>query len=99
MDKIKINLINKSEAEQKILNNIYALSKLSALDDDNLQVVDIDGIRYSGVYIKHNQLNCIQCHNPIPKLKEKMHIHMDNATDKSIYQCDCGQYIIKTYSC
>ena len=97
MDNIKINFIDEADADKEMLNNIYTLSELAALDDDNLQAVDIDGIRYSGVYIKNNKLTCIKCHYPLPKLKEQAHIHMDNNTDKSIYQCSCGQYIIKTY--
>lgn len=52
MDNIKINFIDEADTDKEMLNNIYALSELAALDDDNLQAVDIDGIRYSGVYIK-----------------------------------------------
>lgn len=101
MDNIKINFIDEADADdadKEMLNNIYALSELAALDDDNLQAVYIDGIRYSGVYIKNNKLTCSKCHNPLPKLKEQLHINMDDNTDKSIYRCNCGQYIIKTYS-
>lgn len=98
MDNIKINFIDEADADKEMLDNIYALSELSALDDGNLQAVDIDGIRYSGVYIKNNKLTCSKCHNPLPKLKEQLHINMDDNTDKSIYHCNCGQYIIKTYS-
>ena len=74
------------------------MPELAALDEDTLQSVDIDGSRYSGVYIKNNKLTCSKCHNPLPKLKEQLHINMDDNTDKSIYHCNCGQYIIKTYS-
>ena len=98
MDNIKINFIDEADADKEMLNNIYALSELAVLDDDNLQAVDIDGIRYSGVYIKNDKLTCSKCHNPLPRLKEQLHIHMDDATDKSISRCNCGQYIIKTYS-
>ena len=52
MDNIKVNFIDEADTDKEMLNNIYALSELVALDDDNLQAVDIDGIRYSGVYIK-----------------------------------------------
>lgn len=98
MDNIKINFIDEADTDKEMLNNIYALSELAALDDDNLQAVDIDGIRYSGVYIKNDKLTCSKCHNPLPKLKEQLHIHMNDTTDKFIYRCNCGQYIIKTYS-
>ena len=98
MDNIKINFIDEADADKEMLNNIYALSELAALDDDNLQAFDIDGIHYSGVYIKNDNLTCSKCHNPLPKLKEQLHINMDDNTDKSIYHCNCGQYIIKTYS-
>ena len=98
MDNIKINFIDEADADKEMLNNIYALSELADLDDDNLQAVDIDGIRYSGVYIKNDKLTCSKCHKPLPKLKEQLHINMDDNTDKSIYHCNCGQYIIKTYS-
>lgn len=98
MDNIKINFIDEADADKEMLDNIYALSELSTLDDGNLQAVDIDGIRYSGVYIKNDKLTCSKCHNPLPKLKEQLHIHIDDTTDKSIYRCNCGQYIIKTYS-
>ena len=91
MDNIKINFIDEADADKEMLDNIYALSELSTLDDGNLQAVDIDGIRYSGVYIKNDKLTCSKCHN-------QLHIHMDDTTDKSIYRCNCGQYIIKTYS-
>lgn len=97
MEKIKFNFIDESGVDKELLSNIYSLSELVALDEDTLQSVDIDGVRYSGVYIKNNKLTCIKCHCPLPKLKEQAHIHMDNNTDKSIYQCSCGQYIIKTY--
>ena len=45
MDNIKINFIDEADADKEMLDNIYALSELSALDDGNLQAVDIDGIR------------------------------------------------------
>lgn len=77
MDNIKINFIDEADADKEMLDNIYALSELSTLDDGNLQAVDIDGIRYSGVYIKNDKLTCSKCHNPLPKLKEQLHIHMD----------------------
>ena len=98
MEKIKFNFIDESGVDKELLSNIYRLSELAALDEDTLQSVDIDGIRYSGVYIKNNKLTCSKCHNPLPKLKEQLHINMDDNTDKSIYHCNCGQYIIKTYS-
>ena len=98
MEKIKFNFIDESGVDKELLSNIYSLSELAALDEDTLQSVDIDGIRYSGVYIKNNKLTCSKCHNPLPKLKEQLHINMDDITDKSIYHCNCGQYIIKTYS-
>ena len=98
MEKIKFNFIDESGVDKELLSNIYSLSELAALDEDTLQSVDIDGIRYSGVYIKNNKLTCSECHNPLPKLKEQLHINMDDNTDKSIYHCNCGQYIIKTYS-
>lgn len=78
MDNIKINFIDEADTDKEMLNDIYALSELAALDDDNLQSVNIDGIRYSGVYIKNDKLTCSQCHNPLPKLKEQLHIHMDD---------------------
>ena len=98
MEKIKFNFIDESGVDKELLSNIYSLSELAALDEDTLQSVDIDGIRYSGVYIKNDELTCSKCNNPLPKLKEQLHIHMDDTTDKSIYRCNCGQYIIKTYS-
>lgn len=98
MEKIKFNFIDESGVDKELLSNIYSLSELAALDEDTLQSVDIDGIRYSGVYIKNDKLTCSKCHNPLPKLKEQLHINMDDNTDKSIYRCNCGQYIIKTYS-
>ena len=98
MEKIKFNFIDESGVDKELLSNIYSLSELAALDEDTLQSVDIDGIRYSGVYIKNNKLTCSKCHNPLPRLKEQLHINMDDNTDKSIYHCNCGQYIIKTYS-
>ena len=98
MEKIKFNFIDESGVDKELLSNIYSLSELAALDEDTLQSVDIDGIRYSGVYIKNDKLTCSKCHNPLPKLKEQLHINMDDNTDKSIYHCNCGQYIIKTYS-
>ena len=98
MEKIKFNFIDESSVDKELLSNIYSLSELAALDEDTLQSVDIDGIRYSGVYIKNDELTCSKCNNPLPKLKEQLHIHMDDTTDKSIYRCNCGQYIIKTYS-
>ena len=98
MEKIKFNFIDESGVDKELLSNIYSLSELAALDEDTLQSVDIDGIRYSGVYIKNDKLTCSKCHNPLPKLKEQLHINMDDTTDKSIYRCNCGQYIIKTYS-
>lgn len=79
MDNIKINFIDEADADKEMLNNIYALSELAALDDDNLQAVNIDGIRYSGVYIKNDKLTCSKCHNPLPKLKEQLHINMDDS--------------------
>ena len=98
MEKIKFNFIDESGVNKELLSNIYSLSELAALDEDTLQSVDIDGVRYSGVYIKNDELTCSKCNNPLPKLKEQLHIHMDDTTDKSIYRCNCGQYIIKTYS-
>ena len=98
MGNIKINFIDEADADKELLSNIYSLSELAALDEDTLQSVDIDGVRYSGVYIKNDKLTCSKCHNPLPTLKEQLHINMDDNTDKSIYQCSCGQYIIKTYS-
>lgn len=98
MEKIKFNFIDESGVDKELLSNIYSLSELAALDEDTLQSVDIDGVRYSGVYIKNDELTCSKCNNPLPKLKEQLHIHMVDTTDKSIYRCNCGQYIIKTYS-
>lgn len=34
MDNIKVNFIDEADADKEMLNNIYALSELAALDDD-----------------------------------------------------------------
>ncbi|MCI7693546.1 hypothetical protein [Veillonella caviae] len=97
MKEVKINYIDESDFDKTHLEHIYTLSKLAALDDDNPNTVVIDDTRFTGVYLKNNKLLCIKCHTPLPKLKEQLHIHIDNDIDKSIYQCSCGQYVIKTY--
>lgn len=97
MKELKINYIDETDFDKTHLERIYTLSKLAALDDDNPNTVVIDDNRFTGVYLKNNKLLCIKCHTPLHKLKEQLHIHMDNDIDKSIYQCSCGQYVIKTY--
>ena len=52
--KNQFNFIDESDVDKELLSNIYSLSELAALDEDTLQSVDIDGVRYNGVYIKNN---------------------------------------------
>lgn len=46
---------------------------------------------------KSNKLTGIKCHKPLPKLKEKLHVHTEDNIDKSIYQYFYSQYFIKAY--
>lgn len=97
MEKIIINYLDESDVDKTHLERIYTLSQLATLDDDNPNTVVINDNSFTSVYLKNNKLLCVKCHTPLPKLKEQLHIHMDNDIDKSIYQCSCGQYVIKTY--
>lgn len=93
----EINVIDKSDANKELINYMMSLAELAAIDDDNPNIIAVNDNRYTGAYIKNDRLTCIKCHKPLSKLKEKLHVHMDGNIDKSIYQCSCGQYIIKTY--
>lgn len=97
MEEIKINVIDESDADKELIDYMISLAELAAIDDDNPNIIAVNDTRYTGAYIKNDRLTCIKCHKPLSRLKEKLHVHMDGNIDKSIYQCSCGQYIIKTY--
>lgn len=93
MEEIKINVIDESDADKELIDYMMSLAELAAIDDDNPNIIAVNDTRYTGAYIKNDRLTCIKCHKPLSKLKENLHVHMDG----TIYQCSCGQYIIKTY--